>query len=86
MSIEITGNSASTEASAQPIIVDLGKKSRKRVKKLRKGKQGKLMDKVMEVLGEMKEAGAMPASAQPVVIVVRERGRKAKYGKLWGMG
>lgn len=84
MTTEIT-TSDNADQSA-PIVIDLGKKSRKRVRKLRKGKSGRLTDKVTEVIGQMKEAGAIPASAQPVVIIVRERKRKNKYAKMWGMG
>ncbi|EYF00545.1 DUF6200 domain-containing protein [Chondromyces apiculatus] len=86
--MEIETNNKDNHASAlpRPTIIDLGKKSRKRVKKLRKGKSGGLLAKVQEVLEQMKEAGAISASAQPVVVIVRERRRKSKYGKLWGMG
>jgi len=85
MITEITASESVADASA-PIVIDLGKKNRKRIRKLRKGKGGKLSEKVTEVLGQMKEAGALPAHAQPVVVIVRERKRKSKYTKLWGMG
>ena len=55
-----------------PIVVDLGRKRRKLVKQLRQGR-GKLMDDVSRVVQEMKETGAIAASAQPVIIVVREK-------------
>ncbi|WP_437670509.1 hypothetical protein [Sorangium sp. So ce131] len=86
MTIDTTNSlSATTDAAVvqQPIIIDLGKKSRKRVKKLRKGKPGRLLDKVHEVIAEISEAGALPRSTQPVVVIVRER-RKNKLGRLWG--
>lgn len=87
MTIDISNPSAkSTEDSQQPIIIDLGKKSRKRIKKLRKGKPSRLLDKVNEVLGEIREAGALSGPTQAVVVVVRERRKSGKYGKLWGMG
>lgn len=86
MTIDISNpNTKSAEASQQPIIIDLGKKSRKRIKKLRKGKPSRLLDKVNEILDEIRETGALPGSTQAVVVVVRER-RKNKVGKLWGMG
>lgn len=86
MTIDISNPSTkSTEDSQQPIIIDLGKKSRKRIRKLRKGKPSRLLDKVNEVLSEIREAGALSGPTQAVVVVVRER-RKSKVGKLWGMG
>lgn len=87
MTIETTiKNNAAASALPTPTIIDLGKKSRKRVRKLRKGKPSNLMTKVQEVLEQMKEAGAVPASSHAVVVIVRERKRKSKYTKLWGMG
>jgi hypothetical protein len=63
------------------IVVDLGSKTRKQIKRLRKGK-GKLMDKVNECLSELKASGAISAAVQPVVIVVKE---EAPMGKLMGL-
>jgi hypothetical protein len=86
MSTEIT--TTKSDDRSMPIVIDLGKKSRKRVRKLRKGKPGALMDKVTDVMAQMKEAGAITAAAQPVVIIVRERRRNkmGKMGKMWGLG
>jgi hypothetical protein len=54
------------------IVVDIGKKSKKQIRNLRKGK-GKLMDQVNDVLNELKTSGAITGVAQPVVIVVQEK-------------
>lgn len=75
-----------TSAKA-PVIVDLGKKRRKLVKKLRNG-SGKLMDEVNGTLLELKNAGTISASAQPVIVIVREKRREggaaAQVGRmLW---
>lgn len=59
-------------SGSTPIIVDLGKKSRKKVKKLRKG-EGPLLAEVSQILSELQTAGKISASAVPVVIVVREK-------------
>ena len=64
-----------------PVIIDLGKKRRKLVKKLRKG-SGKLMDEVQGTLQELRNAGTISASAQPVVVVVRER-RRSSRNRIW---
>jgi uncharacterized membrane protein (UPF0127 family) len=63
------------------IVVDIGSRSRKQIKQLRKGK-GKLMDKVNECLGELKASGSISTAVQPVVIVVKE---KATLGKFMGL-
>jgi hypothetical protein len=69
-------------AAKPPIIVDLGKKRRKQVKKLRRG-TGKLMDEVNGTLQELKNAGTITSNSQPVVVVVRERRRGSKNPLLW---
>ncbi|HYI12092.1 MAG TPA: hypothetical protein VEK57_23770 [Thermoanaerobaculia bacterium] len=55
-----------------PIVLDLGSRSKKQIKKLRRG-EGKLMDRVAMVVEELKSNGNISATAQPIVIVVRER-------------
>lgn len=58
---------------AQLVVVDLGKsQSAKRIRRLRKGR-GKLMEKVEVIVNDLVQAGTVSATAQPVVIVVRER-------------
>lgn len=75
MSNESRPTAAATEkpSAASPVIIDLGKKSKKQVKQLRKGKPGKLLDQVREAVETLRAEGAIEANAQPVVIVVRER-------------
>jgi hypothetical protein len=63
------------------LVVDLGSKNRKQIKRLRKGK-GKLMDKVNQCLNELKASGTISGSVQPVVLVVKE---KATVGNFMGM-
>jgi hypothetical protein len=77
---------AKASGSAEPIVIDLGKKTRKQVRKLRRGKPSRLLDRVQEVLAEVAEANTIPNGAQTVVVVVREKPRKSKVGKLWGLG
>jgi hypothetical protein len=67
--------------SRDTLVVDLGSKSAKQVKKLRKGK-GKLMDKVNQCIEELRANNTITGGVQPVVIVVKE---KASLGKFLGM-
>jgi hypothetical protein len=60
--------------------VDLGKKRRKDVKRLRKG-EGKLFDQVTSTLHELKAAGTISGNAEPVILVVRQK-RGGKNGWL----
>jgi hypothetical protein len=62
-----------------PIVIDLGRKNRKQVKRLRKGR-GKLLDKVAGVIDGMRATGALQPNAQTVIVVVRE---KEERGLLW---
>jgi hypothetical protein len=57
---------------SQIVIVDLGEPQPSRqVSRLRKGK-GKLVTKVERIVNDLTQAGTVKATAQPVVIVVRE--------------
>jgi hypothetical protein len=53
------------------IVVDMGKKRRKQVKRLRNG-EGKLMDKVQEVIASMREDGSSTPGDTIVVVVERK--------------
>lgn len=63
------------------IVLNLGSKSRKKVKRLRRGK-GPLMDDVQEAIQEVQQAGAIPAGTPIVVAVVKERRRRGVLN-LW---
>jgi hypothetical protein len=68
-----------------PIIIDLGKHRRKRIKDLRRGK-GRLTDEVTGCVEELKAAGTLAGNAQTVVVVVRQKRRsKGLNGLLPGM-
>ncbi len=62
-----------------PIIVDLGKRKAKSVKRLRKGKPGRLINEVQECIEELRSNDVISESAQPVVIIVREKPKR----KMW---
>jgi hypothetical protein len=69
---DTTPTKPASASSANPLIVDLGKKRRKDVKRLRKGR-GKLLAKVNSTLQELKTAGTISSTAEPVVVIVREK-------------
>ncbi len=64
-----------------PLVVDLGKKRRKQIRRLRKG-QGKLMDEINHLVDELRTSGSIPASTQPLVVVVRQKRRTKSLG-IW---
>jgi hypothetical protein len=66
-----------TAAGRPPVIVDLGKQRRKRIKQLRRG-EGKLVAEVTGAVEELRASGTIAADAQAVVFVVRERRRGLK--------
>ena len=71
--------------STSPVIVDIGKQKRKAVKKLVKG-EGPLIGEIESVINDLKAAGTVGENAQPVVIVVRPKARKAAKGMGWMAG
>ena len=76
------------KSAPEPIIIDMGKKSRKQVRKLRKGKPGRLLDRVSETVEHLREAGTLAEDAQPIVIVVKQKTRRRgrRIAKMWGLG
>lgn len=77
MSMETSPRAAKAATTAPPIVLDLGKQRRKRIRALRRG-EGQLMDEINASIEELRTAGALGADAQPVVIVVRQRRRKIR--------
>lgn len=55
------------------IVIDLGSRATKQVERLRKGR-GKLMDEVHDALDELAANGQVSKNAQPIIVVVSERG------------
>jgi phosphoglycolate phosphatase-like HAD superfamily hydrolase len=80
------GAEQSTEL--EPIVIKMGKKSRRQVRKLRRGKPGRLMNRLEETLDHLRANGALDAQTQPVVIVVREKPKRKgrRIAKAWGLG
>jgi hypothetical protein len=59
-------------SNRDPILVDLGRKKRKDIKRLRDG-EGRLMTEVQDTLDELKSNGSISENAQPIIIIVREK-------------
>ena len=69
-----TKSAAIDKTIPSPIVVDLGRQKAKAVKRLRKG-EGKLIDEVNNTINELRMAGTISATAQAVIVVVREKAR-----------
>lgn len=72
-------NSAETAAAPDtkvPVIIDLGKHRRKRIRDLRKG-TGKLAAEVNGAIEELRAAGTVSPNSQTVVVIVRQRRRRS---------
>jgi hypothetical protein len=68
-----------------PIIVDLGKTSRKRVRQLKRG-QGKLLDDVQDALVEVSTSLGEQADGKqlvPVVLLYRRKSKGRRGGGLF---
>jgi hypothetical protein len=72
MAIEDRTQAAGAANRPAPVLVDLGKKSKKLVRRLRKGK-GKLMDSVAATVQELQASGQIGPQVQPVIVVVSEK-------------
>ena len=67
------------DKSGAPIVIDLGKQRRKRVRQLRKGR-GRLMDEVNQVIADLKQSGSISEATQPVIVIARQR-KRSRYPK-----
>lgn len=65
-----------------PVVVDLGKRGRRAIKRLREG-EGKLFAEVNDVLDGLRGEGAVKADAQLVVVVVRQRRSRSEFQFDW---
>ena len=78
----IVEDAGGLKASNGALVVDIGKKQRrKRIKQLRKGK-GKLVDKIQQTISELRERKVIGENAQTVVLVVRQKS-KSTFGGLF---
>jgi hypothetical protein len=58
-----------------PVVADLGRRSRKAIKKLRKG-EGPLLEDAQKLVAQLQADRAIDGSAQPVIVIVKERRRR----------
>lgn len=72
-------NSDAAQQASGPVIIDLGKKRKKQVRALRKGRRGPLLDKVHEAVDSLRQQGMIAPDAQTVIVVVRERARRSLW-------
>ncbi|ACY13732.1 hypothetical protein [Haliangium ochraceum] len=76
---EATTNKTAPSNNDSLIVVDVGKKfRRKQIRKLRKGR-GKLMGRVEQLVSDLQDNDALGDNAKPVVIVVREKKKKMRF-------
>ncbi|HET6898973.1 MAG TPA: hypothetical protein VFK70_11515 [Vicinamibacteria bacterium] len=69
---------SSPAGPSSPVVADLGSRSRKAIKKLRKG-EGPLLEDVEKLVAQLKADRAVAAGAQPVVVIVKERRRSGMF-------
>lgn len=74
---------ASEQNDPSLLVIDVGKKyRRKHIRRLRKGK-GKLMNKVQDLIADLQQENAIDSNSKPVVIVVRQKSGKRFESMLW---
>lgn len=75
----------SSTVAGSPLVVDLGRKKNKEIKKLRKG-EGPLMDDVLQLLDKLRTDGKLTTGATPVVMVVKQKNRCSPTMSMLGLG
>ena len=64
--------SSSAADKSRMLVIDIGKRKRKQVKRLRKG-EGPLADEVEQTVEQLKSEGVLDSNAQTVVVVVQQK-------------
>jgi hypothetical protein len=67
-----TSKSDATPKAGELCVVDMGKFSKKQIRRLRRG-EGKLMTKAERVVADLKANGVLAKDANTVVLVVRQK-------------
>ncbi len=78
MASESEVNSESSLDISQPIIINLGKQKRKRIKQLKRG-EGRLWDEVLEVIDEVRDQlGGQVESGTivPLIMIYKEKNKR----------
>ena len=78
----MSANPQGDRLAKDPILIDLGRKSRKNINRVRDG-EGKLMVEIQDTIDELRTNGTMSESAQPVIIIVREKRSSRAINRLW---
>lgn len=74
-----TGSTAaSSEQKYAGVMIDLGKQTRKKVKRLRRG-EGPLLEEVINSIEGLRSEGKVSASAQPVIVIVERKQRRPRF-------
>lgn len=79
ISTEPAAESATSEAvpSRAPVVIDLGKRSRKKVRRLRRGR-GPLLNEARSIVAELRGEGRIDSDAQVVFLVVKQKKRRSR--------
>ncbi len=75
-------NEAPEATRFEPVIVDLGKQNKKKIRRLRKGK-GTLFSKVLETHAELKTHGVGESNSPIIVVVNEKKRRRLRWRGLW---
>lgn len=69
------------QVGSKPVVVDLGKKKKKYIKRLKKG-HGRLMDEVNIAIEAVKKEGALDKNKQivPLIFIYRKKEKKNSRG------
>lgn len=70
-----TANGTADSVEQKMVLLDLGSKSKKQVKGLRKGR-GKLMSRVEETISQLKTEGELSENSDVVVVVVKQKRKR----------
>ena len=71
-----------TEEAPEPVIIELGARSKRQIERLRQGR-GRIMRDIEDTLGRLRGSGNVRQDAQVVVVVVKQRREVDEGGWCW---
>jgi hypothetical protein len=69
------GTTHGSSKSSSPVVIDLGSAKKSQIRLLQRG-EGPLTEQVFSVLDELRGDGTIGESAQPVIVVVKQKTTK----------
>lgn len=70
----------------QRVLIDLGRFRQKEIRNLHRKGRGKVIDRVDDALADLIQDGVVSSTAPAVIVVVKEKRRRTRFGGMSRLG